>query len=348
MTTLLKTVSVAHPGADTQQIERAYAVAARSHRGQRRKSGDPYITHPVAVATIVAELGMSAETVCAALLHDTVEDTPCTLAQLREEFGEEIAARVDGINSPEKSRLAEATVRLNTDCTSARRSQETEVLVLKLADRLHNMRTMRYLPPGRQQLISREVLQVNAPLAHLLGMDTLKRELEDLASEILYPRLPHERRRTVAKRALATLVVLLPSATRARWLEEWTGELSVLPTRRARARFVVQMLYGIPRLAVTLRRPLTRDAPRLTSTIVDRVSGVLGISGVLLAAVAHWELAAWAAGVMVLGCLALLAAVLFARSDDPARRLRGLIHAWRDPSSIARSSRRRRNRSGST
>jgi hypothetical protein len=173
---------------------------------------------------------------------------------------------------------------------------------------------------------------------------TIKRELEDLASAILYPRLYNERRCTVAERALEAFVVLLPSVTRARWLEEWTAELSVLPTRRARARFAVQMLRGMPRLAVTLRRPVTRDAPRLTSTIVDKIAGALGIGGVLLAAVTYEELAAWAAGATILGALGLLAAVLFARSDDPARRLRGLIHAWRHSGTAARSSRRQGQR----
>lgn len=348
MSTLLKIVSAAHPGTDIRPIERAYAMAARSHRGQRRKSGDPYITHPIAVAKIVVGLGMGPETVCAALLHDTIEDTPYTFAQLRAEFGEKIAELVEGVNSPGKLKQAEAVVRLNVDFAPISQSSETEVLVLKLADRLHNMRTMRYLPPSMQQLKSWETLTVYAPVAHLLGMDTIKRELEDLASAIVYPRLYAEGPHTFSERMLAVSVMLLPSATRVRWLEEWTGELSVLPTRHARARFAVQVLCGIPRLAVTLRRPATSDAPRLTSTIVDRTAGVLGIGGVLLSAVAHWELAAWAAGAMVLGGLALLAAVLFARSDDPARRLRGLVHAWRDPGSIARSSCRRRNRSGPT
>ncbi len=348
MTTLLKTVSVAHPGADLRSIERAYTVAAHAHHGQRRKSGDPYITHPISVATIVAELGMSPEIVCAALLHDTVEDTSYTLAQLRAEFGEGTAALVDGASSPDECWQAVAAVKLNADCAPVSQSRETGILVLKLADRLHNMRTMRYLPPNKQKLKSRQTLQVHAPVAHLLGMDTIRRELEDLASEILYPGLSARGPRTVYERMLAVSVILLPPEKRARWLEEWTGELSILSTRCARARFAVQMLRGMPRLAVTLRRPATRDAPRLTSTIVDRIAGALGIGGVLLAAVAHWELAAWAAGATIFGGLGLLAVVLFARSDDPARRLRGLIHAWRDPGSIARASRRHRNRSGPT
>ncbi len=347
MSTLLTTVKAVHPG-DIRSIERAYVVAARAHRGQRRKSGDPFITHPIAVAMIVAELGMRPEIICAALLHDTVEDTPYTLAQLREEFGEEVAALVDGVNSAEKLRQAEATVRLNTDCALISRSYETGVLVLKLADRLHNMRTIRYLLPSMQRLRSSETLQVYAPVAHLLGMDTIKRELEDLASAVLYPRLYDERRHTAAERALAVSVVLLPSAARVRWLEEWTGELSVLSTRRARARFAVQMLRGMPRLAVTLRQPTMRDAPRMTSTIVDRIAGLLGIGGVFLAAVTHGELAVWVASAVVLGGLALLAAVLFARSNAPASRLRELIRACRDPVSTARSSSRRRNRSDRT
>src|SRR5918998_1784699 len=108
----------------------------------------------------------------------------------------------------------------------------------------------------------------------------------------------------------------------------------------------LQMLRGMPRHAMTLRRPTTRDPPRLTITVVDRIAGVLGIGGMFLAAVTHWQLAAWTAGVMVLGGLVLLAAVLFAPSDDPAHRLRGLIRAWRDHVSTTRFSRRRRNRPG--
>ncbi|MGQ0776473.1 MAG: HD domain-containing protein [Pseudonocardiales bacterium] len=261
---LLKAFRAAHPRADIQTIERAYTVAAHAHRGQLRKSGDPYISHPVAVAMIVTEFGMSPDVVCAALLHDTIEHDAThayTLAQLREEFGEQISALVDGMSELDKSghaeeklRRVEAMLKLNTDSAAMLQSPEVGVLVLKLADRLHNMRTLRYLSPGKQQRKSRETLQVHVPLARLLGMETIKRELDDLASAILYPSLGDEQTHTVSERALAAAVVLLPSAARARWLHEWTAELSVLPTRRARARFALQMLRGVPRLAVVLRQ----------------------------------------------------------------------------------------------
>jgi hypothetical protein len=208
------------------------------------------------------------------------------------------------------------------------------------------MRTMRFLPPKQQARKARETLEVFAPLAHQLGMATIKGELEDLASDILDRELCYERPCTIAERILAASVILLPAATRTRWLEEWTGELSALPTPRARARFAVDALRGMPHLTVALRRPATRGAPRLTTTIVDKIAGLLGIGGAFLAVVTRWELAAWAAGAIVLGGLALLAAVLFARSDDPANRLRGLIRAWRVPVSITRSSRHRRNQPG--
>jgi hypothetical protein len=342
MTTLLKTVSVAHPGADIRSIERAYTVAARAHRGQRRTSGDPFITHPVAVAAIVAEIDMRPETICAALLHDT----DYSLARLTEDFGEVVAHLVDGVTELDRVKLGDTIEAETVRRVVLAMVRDPRVLVLKLADRLHNMRTMHFLPPKQQARKATETLEVFAPLAHQLGMATIKQELEDLASGILHPKLYDERPNTIAERVLAASVILLPAATRTRWLEEWTGELSTLPTRRARARFAVQMLRGMPRLAAALRRPATRDTPRLTSTIVDKIAGLLGIGGAFLAAVTRWELAAWAAGAIVLGGLALLAAVLFARSDDPASRLRGLIRAWRDPVSTPRSSRHRRNRPG--
>ncbi|MGH3696522.1 MAG: HD domain-containing protein [Pseudonocardiaceae bacterium] len=345
---LLKTVAAVHPEADLQLIERAYTVAAHSHRGQLRKSGDPYITHPIAVATIVVELGISPELVCAALLHDTIEDTPYTLVQLREEFGEAIATLVNGASTLDESQLdqAVAAVELNTDPVSICQSHEVGALVLKLADRLHNMRTMHFLPPDTQKSKSRQTLLVHAPVAQLLGMDTISRELHERASAILTRELSGERRsRTVSERMLVASVMILPAATRARWLAEWTGELSALPTRQARARFAVQMLRGMPRLALALRRPATPDTPVPATTRGDGVAGALAISGVLLAALTRWELAAWAASAMLLGGLVLLAAVLFARSDGPAHRLRELIRAWRDPAPRTRSNRRRHPRS---
>ncbi|MDQ4032817.1 MAG: HD domain-containing protein [Actinomycetota bacterium] len=270
MDALLKAVRAAHPAADIELVERAYTVAAYTHRGQTRKSGDPYISHPIAVAMIVTELGMASEVVCAALLHDTVDCDAthmCTLAQLREEFGEKIAALVDGVSeldklghghAEERLRHVEATLKLNTNSAPMSQSPEAMVLILKLADRLHNMRTMCYVAPDTQQVKSRETLRVHAPLAGLLGMGSIQRELEYLASAIVYSTFDYEHPRTVSERALGAAVVLLPSAMRARWLQEWAGELCVLPTRRARARFALQMLRGVPRLAVVLRQGTAR------------------------------------------------------------------------------------------
>jgi GTP diphosphokinase / guanosine-3',5'-bis(diphosphate) 3'-diphosphatase len=261
ITALLDIVRVAHPGVDTWPIERAYAVAARVHAGQLRKSGDPFITHPITVATIVAEIGMDPETICAALLHDTVESSGYSLARMRDDFGEVVVNLVDGVTKLDQIKLdavGEAEAMRDMVLAMARNPQ---VLVVKLADRLHNMRTMRFLPPRVQTRKARETLEVFAPLAHQLGITAIRRELDDLATGVLYPGLHDQRRRTVAERVLAVSVLLLPSAQRARWREEWAGELCVLPTRRARARFAVQMLCGMPRLAMALRRPATYRAP---------------------------------------------------------------------------------------
>ena len=198
---LIKTVRATHPKADVRTIERAYDVAAYWHRDQKRKSGDPYITHPLAVTTILAELGMNHETLCAALLHDTVEDTPYTLTQLRSEFGEEIAALVDGVTKLDKVKYGEAAEAETVRKMVVAMSRDIRVLVIKLADRLHNMRTLKYLPRAKQERKSRETLEIFAPLAHRLGMNTIKWELEDLAFATLYPKRYDEIARMVSERA---------------------------------------------------------------------------------------------------------------------------------------------------
>jgi GTP diphosphokinase / guanosine-3',5'-bis(diphosphate) 3'-diphosphatase len=198
---LIKTVRSTHPKADIRLIERAYETAARMHAGQQRRSGDPYITHPLAVATILAELGTPHETICAALLHDTIEDTDYTLTELRREFGDDIAELVDGVTKLDKVKYGEAAQAETVRKMVVAMSRDIRVLVIKLADRLHNMRTLRYLPRPKQEQKSREVLEIFAPLAHRLGMNTVKWELEDLAFATLFPKRYDEIARLVSERA---------------------------------------------------------------------------------------------------------------------------------------------------
>ena len=198
---LIKTVRATHPKADMRLIERAYDSAAHWHRDQKRRSGDPYITHPLAVATILAELGMNTETLCAALLHDTVEDTAYTLTELRSDFGEDIATLVDGVTKLDKVKYGESAEAETVRKMVVAMSRDIRVLVIKLADRLHNMRTLRYLPREKQERKSRETLEIFAPLAHRLGMNTVKWELEDLAFATLYPKRFDEIVRLVSNRA---------------------------------------------------------------------------------------------------------------------------------------------------
>ncbi|WP_026120642.1 RelA/SpoT family protein [Nocardiopsis potens] len=198
---LIKTVRATHPKVDVRLIERAYEVAAHYHRDQKRKSGDPYITHPLAVATILAELGMQEPTLAAALLHDTVEDTPYTLDRLRADFGDEIAELVDGVTKLDKVKYGEATQAETVRKMVVAMSRDIKVLVIKLCDRLHNMRTLRYLPQAKREKKARETLEIFAPLAHRLGMNTIKWELEDLAFATIYPKRFDEIARLVAERA---------------------------------------------------------------------------------------------------------------------------------------------------
>ncbi len=190
-----------YPKAPLVTLQRAYDVAEERHAEQIRKSGDPYITHPLAVATILAELGMDTTTLIAALLHDTVEDTSYSLEQLTAEFGDEVAHLVDGVTKLDKVVLGTAAEAETIRKMIIAMARDPRVLVIKVADRLHNMRTMRFLPPEKQARKARETLEVIAPLAHRLGMATVKWELEDLAFAILHPKRYDEIVRLVANRA---------------------------------------------------------------------------------------------------------------------------------------------------
>ncbi|MGH4025081.1 MAG: RelA/SpoT family protein, partial [Pseudonocardiaceae bacterium] len=190
-----------HPKADLALLQRAYDVAEEKHSHQQRKSGDPYITHPLAVSTILAELGMDTTALVAALLHDTVEDTDYSLSRLTEDFGDEVAQLVDGVTKLDKVKLGAAAEAETIRKMVIAMARDPRVLVIKLADRLHNMRTMRFLPPEKQARKAKETLEVLAPLAHRLGMATIKWELEDLAFAILHPKKYDEIVRLVANRA---------------------------------------------------------------------------------------------------------------------------------------------------
>ena len=198
---LARTIRVAHPKADLRPVQRAYEIAEAAHEGQRRRSGEPYITHPLAVTTILAELGMDTTTLVAALLHDTVEDTPTTLSGVREEFGEDVAHLVDGVTKLDKVKYGESAEAETIRKMVVAMARDPRVLVIKLADRLHNMRTLRFLPPDKQERKARETLEIFAPLAHRLGMNAIKWELEDLAFATLYPKRYDEIVRLVADRA---------------------------------------------------------------------------------------------------------------------------------------------------
>lgn len=190
-----------HPGANIAELERAFTVARTAHTGQLRKSGEDYITHPVAVTQILAELGLNEVTLIASLLHDTVEDTPYSLTQLRTDFGDEIANLVDGV-----TKLDKLTYGPTAEAETVRKmviamSRDIRVLVIKLADRLHNARTWGYVSAESASRKARETLDIYAPLAHRLGMNAIKWELEDLSFAVLEPKKFEEISRLVAERS---------------------------------------------------------------------------------------------------------------------------------------------------
>ncbi|MEV6317662.1 HD domain-containing protein [Streptomyces sp. NPDC051776] len=176
-----------HPRANLDPLRRAYVLAESSHRGQMRKSGEPYITHPLAVTLILAELGAETTTLTASLLHDTVEDTDVTLHQVRQEFGEEVGYLVDGVTKLEKVDYGAAAEPETFRKMLVATGNDVRVMSIKLADRLHNMRTLGVMRPEKQARIARVTRDVLIPLAERLGVQALKTELEDLVFAILHP-----------------------------------------------------------------------------------------------------------------------------------------------------------------
>ncbi len=172
-----------------QQVYKAYQFGAAAHEGQRRLSGEPYITHPLAVARTLAEMGLDAESLCAAILHDVIEDTPTAKAEIAEAFGAEVAQLVDGV-----SKLTQINFRSKAEAQAENfrkmvmaMSHDIRVILIKLADRLHNMRTIFVMPPSKRSRIARETLEIYAPIAQRLGINSVRIELEDLGFAALYP-----------------------------------------------------------------------------------------------------------------------------------------------------------------
>ena len=188
--TLLDVYRLRHPDADTTRIELAHELAADAHKGQRRKSGEPYIHHPVSVARIVADLGLDDVTVAAALLHDAVEDTHLGIDQIEQLFGADVAMIVDGVTKLDRlafdSKEAQQAASLRKMMVAI--AKDLRVLIIKLADRLHNMRTLAALSEVKQHRIAKETQDIYAPLAHRLGMQEVKTQLEDLAFASLHPK----------------------------------------------------------------------------------------------------------------------------------------------------------------
>jgi GTP pyrophosphokinase len=206
-TQLLKPVAdglaKSHPGYSKTDLERAYVAAEKAHSGQLRKSGEPYITHPVAVAQILTELGMDLPTVMAALLHDTVEDTSYSIEQIKAEFGDEVTSLVDGVTKLDKLTYGPTAEAETLRKMVVAMSRDIRVLVIKLADRLHNARTWEFIARETAERKARETIDIYAPLAHRLGMNAIKWELEDLSFKILEPKKFEEIERLIAERSPA-------------------------------------------------------------------------------------------------------------------------------------------------
>jgi GTP pyrophosphokinase len=187
---LIDTIKRYHPSSDISLVEKAYNIASKAHEGQKRKSGEPYIIHPVCVAIILAEMELDKETIVAGILHDVVEDTVMTEEEIAHEFSDEIALLVDGVTKLTQLDLSQDKIEIQAE--NLRKmflamAKDIRVILIKLADRLHNLRTLQYQSPAKQIEKARETMDIYAPIAHRLGISKIKIELDDLSMKYLYP-----------------------------------------------------------------------------------------------------------------------------------------------------------------
>src|ERR1041384_7515717 len=199
---LVEKVQAYYPAADADLFRRAYDFSARMHQGQKRLSGEPYLIHPLAVADIIADLKLDVPSIAGGLLHDTVEDTLTTLDEVKGIFGREIANLVDGVT---KLSRANFSSREEKQAENFRKmllamGKDVRVILIKLADRVHNMRTLAHMSAEKQVLTAQETLDIYAPLSHRLGIAWIKSELEDLALKHLHPEVYYQLKRNVSKK----------------------------------------------------------------------------------------------------------------------------------------------------
>ena len=192
---LIRSIRKYHPSDDISMVEKAYEIAYNAHKEQKRKSGEPYIIHPLCVAIILADLELDKETIVAGILHDVVEDTVMTDKELAEVFGDEVALLVDGVTK--LTQISWSTDKVEIQAENLRKmflamAKDIRVILIKLADRLHNMRTLQYMTPAKQKEKARETMDIYAPIADRLGISKIKTELDDLSLKYLEPEVYYD------------------------------------------------------------------------------------------------------------------------------------------------------------
>lgn len=263
---------------DLSKIITAYEFAAKAHKGQKRSSGQDYIIHPLAVAYILLELGMDTDTICAAMLHDVVEDTPVTLDEVRKRFGQDVAMLVDGVTKLNKIPIfsREEQQAENVRKILLAMSQDIRVMIIKLCDRLHNMRTLKYRPLDKQRNTAKETMNIYAPIAHRLGIRAVKEELEDLSFHYLDPYAYSEIEHILEnkKEEREAFIVTIKSRIAQRFKNEDFAEPPQIEGR-------VKSIYGIYKKVFLNHKSIDeiydKYAVRIIVTTVSECYNVLGL-----------------------------------------------------------------------